>query len=404
MNQTQQPDKDTFKHTNIEEFKLLDMLIVLARRKKFIIGVPVAVAVVTAVLSFAIPNVYRAGAKLLPPQQAQSGAAAILSQLGGAAGAAAGAAGIKNPNDLYIGMLKSRTITDRIVAKFDLRKVYETDSLEKARFQLESNTFINSGKDNLITIEVEDEDRKKVAPLANAYVEELIRLTGTLAVTEASQRRVFFERQLEKAKDQLATAETKLKSRLDTRGVVSVDADSRAILETVSRVRALVSAKEIQLSSMQAFVTAANPEYHRVQEELNSLKSELSKLENGRLPDPQALKSENGNAEGLESIKILRDVKYYQMLYELLAKQYEVARLDEAKDSAVIQVLDPAVDPERKFKPKRAIIVISVTLIAALLTLAGIFLHQSIRQLSTTRQGATKWAELIGLFSMRKDK
>lgn len=337
------------------ELTIFDVLTVLARHKKLIIWFPVIVAFLAAGISLLMPNVYRANAKLLPPQQAQSGAAALLSQFGASAGAGVGIAGLKNPNDLYVGMLKSRTVADRLVGRFDLKKVYETESPEKARKLLGDRTFVTAGKDGLISIEVEDEGQQRVASIANAYVEELGRLTKVLAVTEASKRRVFFEQQLELAKDNLAKAEVALKNALDNRGVVSVDVESRAMVEMMGRLRAQISANEIQLSSMNAFVTSNNPEHKRVQEELNSLRTELSKLENGR-GGPIAA-GQTGKI-GLENIKILRDVKYHQMLYDLLARQYEASRLDEAKDPALVQVLDPAVVPEKKFKPKRLIIVL----------------------------------------------
>jgi uncharacterized protein involved in exopolysaccharide biosynthesis len=357
----------------------LAFALVFAARKRLIVGVPMIVAVFAAAISFAIPNVYKASTKLLPPQQSQSGAAALLSQLGGVAGFAAGVTGLKNPNDLYIGMLKSRTIADKLIAQFNLKQAYDSKLQEKTRRELEANTVITSGKDGLITVEVEGTDRKLVAPLANAYIAELLKLTRVLAVTEASKRRVFFEQQLELSKDNLFVAETALKRALDVKGVISVDGESRAIVETIGRLRAQVSAKEIQLNSMTAFVTPANPTYRRAEEELNSLRAELSKLENGRGGEMGNATVVPGKQEGLENIKLLRDVKYYQMLYELLAKQYEVARLDEAKDPSVIQVLDPAIEPELKSGPKRAIIVILSTLGALVVSIFTAFILETNR-------------------------
>lgn len=379
------------------ELTIFDVLIIFAKNKKIIIGLPVIAAVVASAICLALPNVYSASTKLLPPQQSSSSAAALLSQLGGIAGAAAGSAGLKNPNDLYIGMLKSRTIADKVIEKFDLKKVYGTDSLEKTRKKLEENTSIIASKDGFITIEVEDKRQKFVAPLTNGYVEELLKLTKILAVTEASQRRMFFEQQLELSKNKLAAAEMTLKGALDTRGVISVDSDSRAILETVGRLRAQISAKEIQLSSMRAFVTTNNPEYKRAQEELNSSRLELSKLENGR-PNVAGNSDTAGNDQsGLENIKILRDIKYHQMLYELLAKQYEGARLDEAKDPSIIQVLDRAVDPERKAKPRSLIIVAVATLIALLLAIGWAFLDEMTGRLLRSSTGAMQWSQLKNL-------
>lgn len=368
----------------------IDIIIILAKYKKIVVGFPIAVAVVAAAISLLLPEVFKATTKVLPPQQSQSGAAAILSQLGGLAGSA----GMKSPNDLYIGMLKSRTIADNLIAKHGLKAVYDTTSDDKARKRLEDDTVISAGKDGLITIEVESEELKRAAPLANSYVSELLQLTKVLAVTEASQRRLFFEQQLERSKNNLASAEVALKGALDTRGVISVDAESRAIVETVGRLRAQISAKDIQLSSMQAFVTSTNPEYRRVAEELASLRAELGKLENGRPAEKTDSRGDAGGKQiGLENIKLLRDVKYHQMLYELLAKQYEMARLDEAKEPSMIQVLDIAVDPERKVKPKRALIVLFSTIVAFVLALCYAIVVELHRRSIGTPIGAEQWSE-----------
>jgi len=360
------------------EPNFIDTVNLFFKHKKIIAAIPLIAAICAAAISFALPDVYRAGTKLLPPQQPQSGAAALLSQLGGVAGAAA-SAGIKNPNDLYLGMLRSRTLADKLIAQYELKKVYGTDSQEKARKILEENSIISSGKDGLIFIEVEDENQQRVAPLANSYADELLKLTRMLTLTEASQRRVFFEQQLEQSKNNLAKAEMTLKGALDSHGVISVDSESRAMVETIGRMQAQISAKESQLGAMRAFVTETNPDFRRVEEELKGLRAEQEKLENGRgIVNGGA--GDRNKQVGLANIKTLRDVKYYQMLYELLSKQYEVARLDEAKEASVIQVLDLAVSPERKFKPKRAIIVILSIVLAFFATLSWIFFAETWRR------------------------
>lgn len=373
-------------------FGTLAVLTALARNKKILIGLPFVSALVGLLISLSLSEVYRAGAKILPPQQAQSGAAALLSQLGGAAGVAAGAVGVKSPADLYIGMLKSRTVADKLIHKFQLDKVYGTDSQEKARRMLESNTFISSGKEGIITIEFESKDRKMVAPVANAYISELVGLTSTLAVTEAGQRRVFFERQLALTTENLAKAELSLKSRLNVSGVFSVDTNSRAILETAGKLKAQISAKEIEIDSMAAFVTQQNPTFKRAQQELSSLKAELSRLENGRA-ETQTERLEQSGGDGLRNARLLREVKYHQMLYELLAKQYEVARIDEAKDGPLIQVLDPAIEPERKSKPKRLLIILSFFVSGLLAAILLILAREHKARMLETDEGRRRWNE-----------
>lgn len=402
MNQTTITTLSSAEPVDDYELTLIDILIVFARNKGLLIGLPAVALVAAAAISLALPDVYRAGTKLLPPQQSQSAAAGLLSQLGGIAGAVAGSAGLKSPNDLYMGMLKSRTVADKLIEKFDLKKAYDTDSQEKARKILEENTLVSAGKDGLISVEVADKNKKLVAQLANAYVDELLTLTKVLAVTEASQRRLFFGQQLELAKNNLAAAEVTLKGALDKHGVVSVDGDSRAIVENVGRLRAQISAKEIELNSMRAFVTTSNPDFKRAQEELSSSRAELSKLENGRPETDAASKSAGGESKGLENIRILRDVKYYQMLYELLAKQYEVARLDEAKDPSIIQVLDRAVEPEKKFKPSRLIIVLVSGLLALLAAVSWIFLKEIKQRMLRSPAGVAQWTELKRLLRFRR--
>jgi tyrosine-protein kinase Etk/Wzc len=381
-----------------DEKNLLDLLIVFAKYKKWIIGLPLVASIAAAGLSYAMPNIYKATTKLVPPQQPQSSAAALLTQFGGGAGLA----GLKSTSDLYIGMLKSRTVADRLIVNFDLRKVYETTSFDATRKALEGNTTIAAGKEGLITIDVEDKDRKRAASLANAYVSELLRLSKTLAVTEASQRRLFFERQLEMAKNNLATSEMRLKGQLNASGVVSVDATSIALVETTGHIRAQISAKEIQLNSIRPFLTPSNPDFRRVEEELSSLRAELSKLENGRKTPDQTSNSPSTAQAGLGSIQLLRDVKYFQMLYELLAKQYEVARLDEAKDPAIVQVLDPAIEPENKFKPRRSFIVLATGVATLAACICWIFLLEAKRKSEASPSMAKHWRELRKYLRIRK--
>lgn len=351
-------------------FSLPRLWLAIAKRRKLVLGMTLAGAIVSVAVACLLAPIYKATTTLLPPQQSQAGAAALLSQLGGAAGMVASAAGLKSSSDLYVAILKSRTISDELIKRFDLADRYGRVSAEEARIVLQQNTLISAGKDGLISIAVEDKDRSRSAQLANAYTEALINLTRVLAVTEASQRRLFFERQLELSKNQLAEAEVALKRGLSAHGVVSVDSDSRAMVETIARVRARISAKEVELNSMRSFVTNSNADFKRAQAELGSLHAELSNLENGSGIATAARPKEGG----LANIQLLRDVKYYQMLYELLAKQYEMARLDEAREGSVIQVLDKAVAPDKKIKPRRALIVLTSTLLTLLAAISLAFL------------------------------
>lgn len=362
-----------------DEISLLDLLIVLAKHKKLILGMPLAVAIAAAIISMLLPPVYTATTKILPPQQSQSSASAMLAQLGGALGGlAGGAAGIKSPNDLYVGMLKSRTLADSLIQRFDLKTVYQAEFSSAARKTLEGASIITSGKDGIIVIEVDDKDPKRAAALANGYVEELAKLNNSLAVTEAAKRRLFFEQQLRLAKDNLARAETAAKSALDQGGVSMVEEQGKSMVVTTAQLRAQVAVKEVQIGAMKSFAAERNPDLQKAQQELAAMRQQLARLEgNGEtLGDP----GKGASGRGFTNLALLRDVKYYGVVFELLAKQYEMAKLDEAKDSALIQVLDKAIEPDRKSKPKRVLIVILATLAAGFIAVLWAFLKEAMEK------------------------
>src|SRR5690349_558239 len=365
-----------------DEASLLDPLIVLAKHKRIVLGVPFAVAVVAAVISLLLPKIYTGTARILPPQQGASAASALLTQLGGAfgglglAGAAGGALGVRNPNDLYVGMLKSRTVADNLIARFDLNKIYGEDLQSRTRDALQNNTAIAAGRDGIITIDVDDKDPKRAAELANAYVDELMKLTNVLAVTEASQRRLFFERQLEQAKDNLTAAEVAARQGLQKGGLAQVDAQGRSMIAVTARLRAEISAKEVQLGAMRTFAAEGNPELQRTQQELEALRRELARVE-GSSPIAALGKGDASAGSGLDNLGRLRDVKYYEFLYELLAKQYELAKIDEAKDATIIQVLDKAIEPDRKSKPKRTLIVLFSAFLALIASLLWVLVREA---------------------------
>jgi capsule polysaccharide export protein KpsE/RkpR len=326
-----------------------------------------------------LPSIYTGTARILPPQQSASAASALLNQLGGALGGlgglgglAGGALGVRNPNELYVGMLRSRTVADNVISRFELGKLYGEDRLSDVRKRLEKDTTIAAGRDGIITIDVDDKDPKRAADMANAYVDELMKLTKVLAVTEASQRRLFFERQLLQAKDNLTAAEMVARKGLQKGGLAQVDAQGRSMIEVTARLRAQISVKEVQIGSMRTFAAEGNPELQRTQQELEALRRELARIE-GSSPIAAVGKGEASGNSGLDNLGRLRDVKYYEFLYELLAKQYELAKIDEAKDATVIQVLDKAIEPDRRSRPKRTQIVLVSGLVAGLLAVLWAF-------------------------------
>ena len=332
-----------------DEISLMDLLIVLAKHKLLIFGMPFLVASLAAGYSLTLPNIFTASTKILTPSQSGTSA---LSQLGGLAALA----GMKNPSDIYMGMLKSRTVADNMIQRFDLMQLYAAQNASQARGRLAGVTNIVAGKDGIIAIEVDDKEPKRAAEMANAYVGELFKLTNVLALTEASQRRLFLERQFEQVRDKLAKAEAVAKEALEKGGLVQVESQGRAIVEATASLRGKITVKEVQIGAMRTFATERNPELQLARKELESLKHELARIEG-----PSAAKSENAQVSrgsGIETLGLLRDVKYYETVYDLLAKQYELAKIDEAKDSAIVQVIDKAIEPDEKSKPRRSVFVL----------------------------------------------
>jgi uncharacterized protein involved in exopolysaccharide biosynthesis len=387
-----------------DEISLLDLLIVLAKHKKMIAVVTFGAAILSVVVSLLLPNIYTATAKVLPPQQSQSAAAIMLGQLSGLAGLTGSSLGIKNPNDLYVGMLKSRTVADNIIGRFELQRLYDQGTMVETRKELANNSSINTGKDGLITIEFDDEDPKRAAAVANAYFEELDKLTQSLAVTEAAQRRLFFERQLKQAKEELSNAEVALKMTQEKTGLIKLDDQGRAIIEAVAALRGQISAKEVELRAMRTFTTDKNPDYVRVQQQLAGLRTELTKLERAQLSGKGDILLPTGKVPeaGLEYLRKFRDVKYNETIFELLAKQFEAAKIDEAKEAAIIQVVDQAIVLDRKSKPKRALIVIMTTLVASLLAVLWALLREAQDRASHDPVQAARLATLRRYASLRR--
>jgi len=378
----------TTREVEADEISLLDLAIVLAKHKKLILGLPLVAAIIAVIVTLLMPNIYTGVTRILPPQQSQSTAAAMLIQLGGLADIAGQSLGIKNPNDLYVGMLKSRTVADTLIDRFGLKKVYDENTYHYARMELEKRTMVASGRDGIIKVEVEDKDPKRAAAIANGYVEELYKLTQTLAVTEASQRRLFFERQLDQTRKKLANAEAAARQGLEKGGLVVIDAQGRGMVETTARLRGQIAVKEIQISAMRAFATGQNPDLKQAQHELEAMKEELAKMEGTASGRDNA--GSVGKADGMENLRLLRDVKYFETIFELLAKQYEIARIDEARDASLIQVLDEAVEPEQKSKPKRALIVILSALVAGVITVSWAFVAEALEKARRDPDGSSR--------------
>jgi len=372
-----------------DEISLLDLLIVLAERKRLILGVTAVFAVGAIVVSLVLPPRYTATVMLLPPQQASSMGAALASQLGNLGGMAAlagGSLGLKSPNDMFVAMFKSRTVEDAMVQHFGLMQEYRKRFPSDARRAFESFATVDgSSKDGMIHISVQDRDPHRAADLANGYVDQFRIQSQHLAITEASQRRLFFEQQLEQAKDNLANAEEAMKQTEQKTGVIQLDSQARALIESAASLRAQVAAKEVQIQGMRTYATGENSQVVQAQQELESMRAQLAKLggfedsASGGLIVPKGQVPE----AGLEYVRKLRDVKYNETIFEILARQFEIAKLDEAREGALIQVVDPAIPPDKRSFPRRGLIVIGATFAGLL---CGMFCALGLAVLASMKQ------------------
>ncbi|MDI9613849.1 MAG: Wzz/FepE/Etk N-terminal domain-containing protein [Acidobacteriota bacterium] len=335
---------------------LLDLLIVLAERKLVILLSTLIFGVAATVIALVTPPMFTATAVILPPQQASSSAAALLGQLGGIAGVAGQSLGIKNPSDIYIGILSSRTVMDKLVTQHSLKDVYDVETLTDARRKLSKYSSFNAAKYSMIHISVEDRDPRRAADLANAYVKCLQEQNSRLAVSEAAQRRLFFERELDKEKALLVEAETAMQKMQEQKGLFQVSSQVSAVIQSMAQLRAEIVAREVALERLKAGATGQNPEVQGQKIEIEALRAQMKELEAKSTRDGSNpfMPTSMVPAAALDYARRLREVRYHEALYELLARQYEVARIDEARESPVIQVVDQAVPPEKKSAPRRS--------------------------------------------------
>ena len=347
-----------------DEISLLDLLQVVVENLRLLVFGSLGFGFFTFFVSFLVTPTFTAKIQFLPPQQQQSSASALLQSLGaiGAAGGlASAAAGLKNPSDQYIAFLKTNSIQDGMVERFQLLTRYDEKFKQDARKELQSNTKFTGSKDGIISIEVDDENPQMAADMANGYVDELKKLMTRLAVTEAQMRRQFFENKLKETKSDLAKAELALKST----GISSSVLKSSPIsaVEVVARVRAGIVAQEIKIASIRGYLAETSPDFQQALKELSAFKDQLRMAE----------KNEPFVSKEVDYIERYRDFKYQETLFELFAKQYELARLDEAREGTVIQVVDIGVAPEKKSNPKRALIAVMSTLAAGFTLLLFVF-------------------------------
>lgn len=393
---------------------LLDLALLLAARKRFIILCSLLTAMLTAIVVLVVPVTYTATTTMLPPQRQESAALAMLGQIGGLTGLAGGggaanALELKNPDDLYIGLLQSEQVMDGIVRHFDLMRVYKEKQISDARKKLRSNTKILSEKSSLISISVEDHDAKRAAALANAYVDELHDLTSHLAVTSAAQRRMFFEQQVEQEKSKLAAAEVALEETEKKTGIIQPQGQAQAVIATIMQLRAQISVSEVELGALRTSATEQNPEVITLQSQIAALRTQLAGFEKGHpgaiaIDENVLTPTSQVPAASLEYFRRMRDVRYQETLFEFMTRQYEGARVDEAKQGQIIQVIDPALVPEKRSWPPRAPLALLALILGAVFSSFWVLLQSAYGHAMQDAEMAMKVGKLRQMLRIRRSR
>jgi tyrosine-protein kinase Etk/Wzc len=377
---------------------LLEVATLLLLEKKTILKFTVAASLLTALIVFVIMKpTFTAQATFLPPQNAPgSGLSQIANQLGSIAAMGA-LGGLKSSGDVYLGILGSRAIADRIVKQFDLQNVYKLRRLSDTEKELKSKSSFVLGKDTLITISVEDHDPKRAADMANTYLDALREQNGKLALTESAQRRYFFEQQLEREKNELADAEVDLRKTQEQTGLIAPNGQAQMEIDSMAQVRAQITSLQVELAAVKQGATNENPQVVRLQTQISGLEQQLQRLQS----DPA--KRQPGSVEvptvkvpelALQYVRKQREVKYHETLFELLARQYETARLDESRDAPVLQIIDRATIPDKKSGPHRALLVLAAAIFGFILGVIWVLLRRAIESLHQNPATAGQFSAL----------
>lgn len=369
------------------EVHFLDLLIILSKRRRFICLFTFGAAVLTAITVLLIPSKYTAETVVMPPSQNSSLSSTLLSQIGGSSALAsiAGAGlGIKSVGNMYVSLFRMPSVEDALIRRFGLMSRYHEKKMSDARHAFESRSKVVLGtKDGLIRISVTDGDPKMASDIANAYVDAFRKLSANLAITEASQRRAFFQQQLLEANGNLAAAEEAMKRTEQSTGVLQIDSQARALIETAATLRGQIGAKEVELQAMRSYATEDNPQMVMAKQQLAALKAQLAQLGGKETEPGSEIIVPKGNipAAQMEYVRRMRDLRYYETIEEILAKQFEMAKLDEAREGAIIQVAQVATPPDKRSFPKRTLTVILVFVLSFFVACGWCVLTDAIRRL-----------------------
>ena len=401
-------DKETVEKAETEaqgsaESALLRKLVILAAHRRLIIGGMLGAAILTAIVVIVMPVKYTATTVILTPQNTSGSIMGLLSQFGGGFGSLASLEPdglFKTPSDAYLSVLSSRTVADALIQRFQLQHVYRKRTLVDTRKALARHTHIESTRGSAIHISVEDKDVRLATAIANSYVEQLYQVNQTLALTSGAQRRLFLEQQLDAERGALSQAELAFQEVQRKTGVIQLAGQAEITLRSISQLRAAISAKEVQREMFRSTATEQNPDLMRLESEIAALREQLRKAEsnNAESDDNYFVPAGKIPQAGLEYLRTTRDLRYHEALFEMLAKQYEAARIDEAKAPPLIQVIDKAVAPDKRSWPPRTLLVLLALLTSGILLAGAVLLKEKWAKIAEEPENAVHLNALRNMF------
>jgi uncharacterized protein involved in exopolysaccharide biosynthesis len=305
------------------------------------------------------------------------------------------------PAETYMGVLASRTVADELIAQFDLEKRYSKPTLYATRIALKHHSRVEAARGSMIRISVEDRDARRAAAMANAYVDALWRMNRRLALTTGSQRRLFFEQQVESERKPLADAEEAFREIQQKTGVIQLAGQEELTLRSIAQIRAQIQSRELEVQMLRTTATEQNTEVQRLESEIAGLKSQLQQAEGsaGDANDEMFVPAEKLPQAGLEYLRRARDLRYHEALFEMLSRQYEQARVEEAKDPALIQVVDQAIPPDKRSWPPRTLLVQLAAVGTAFLLTGLVLLRARWRRVSEEPANGPHLMAIRGVFA-----
>lgn len=327
--------------------------------------------VASAAIALLIPNRYEATTQLMPPDVQAGTGMAMLAAASARIGAGSSLGnlpsdllGVKTSGALFIGILKSRTVADRLVGQFQLMRVYRTSKIEDTRKALAEHTGISEDlKSGILTITVIDHDPRRGAAMAQAYVDELDRLVANVSTSSARRERIFLEERLRDVKSDLDATAQRFSEFASKNTAIDIPAQSKAMVEAAATLQGQLIAAQSELRGLEQIYTENNVRVRSMRARVVELRQQLQKLSGGDLAaDPPG---DNSSYPSIRKLPLLgvtyadlyRQTKIRETVYELLTQQYELAKVEEAKEIPAVKVLDAAVVPTKKSFPPRTLIV-----------------------------------------------